>query len=115
MISAYLIMDEARLSDAQASAARSVGADWQIVNARNGRQIVNAIAPAEMVQPLLTMLAAYHPSLVGVWGIDGFATILDPASFPAFVDAMPDVAPGVRPTEPADIVQWAGWVERVFA
>ena len=125
MISAYLLMDEAHLSDAQASAARAAGADWQIVSARNGRQIVSAIAPEAMVQPMLALLAPFHPVLVGVWpldpGCDGegkplpcLPTTFDPATVPAFLDAMPDDPPGVRPTAPADVVRWAGWQERVF-
>jgi hypothetical protein len=123
-VSAYLIMDEATLSEASAAAAHKAGGEWVVVNKRNGRQLVSCLAPAEMVPALLQMLAPHHPILVGTWDSDGVCADLDPAQLAAYVEVMPDDCTSTgadtlpihaRPTAPRDVCLWAGWAERLFA
>ena len=122
-ISAYLIMDEATLSEASAEAARKAGGEWVIVNRRNGRQLVSCLAPAEMIPALMQMLAPYAPALVGVWDQDGINLSIDPVQLDNYVAVMPDLCESAgpdspptltRPTVPKDVCFWAGWDERRF-
>lgn len=126
-ICAYLVMNEARLSEEATLAARAAGGEWVIVNVRGGRQLVSCLAPVEMIPALLAMLASYDPVLVGAWD-DGGVPVpgyeVTPATAAEYLTVVPDDiatppdadTPGARsrPTEARDCTSWAGWVERVF-
>jgi hypothetical protein len=123
-ISAYLIMDDATLPEASAEVARKAGGEWVIVNKRNGRQLVSCLAPTEMIPALMQMLTPYHPSLVGVWDLEGMCLSIDPAQILPYIDVMPDLVTSTgadtpatlsRPTVARDVCFWAGWGERCFA
>lgn len=122
-ISAYLSMNEARLTNEQTEAARAAGGEWVIVSVRDGRQLVSCLAPEPLIQALMGMLAAHHPRLLGVWDIAGQPLLDYPVRTAEYLTLMPDVVVSVdadslpilsRPTVARDVCLWAGWAERSF-
>lgn len=119
-ISAYLAMDSVALTPEQSLAAQQAGGEWVIVHARNGRQLVSALAPEDKIPGLLALLAPYHPRLLGVWDEQGVALVAYPVRTAEYIEVMPDdITAGdppilTRPTEARDVCGWAGWLPRQF-
>lgn len=122
LVSAYLILDDVPLSEEAAVFVKSFGAFWRHLHHRNGRQLVDAMAPEDAVPAILAAMAPLHPLVAGLWHDDGSPAHRDlyPFCGAELVEVMPDVAhgegqPTTRPTAPFEFHRWAGWAERVMA
>ncbi len=70
-ISTLFIIDEVLFTDEQNAQFKALYADWNVINIKNGRMIVDALIEEANFDTAQAALAAYNPNVIGKWNRKG--------------------------------------------
>ena len=124
-ISVLFSIDDVTLTDQQREAMKQLTGEWAIINRRNGRMLIDALADDSAIPTIAAALADYGPTIYGAWDIHGRAVLMQtyPQNPTAYIDMLPDlietdeegnVIDTSRPTEPVFIHSFSGWRARTW-
>ena len=118
-------IDDVTLTDQQREAMKQLTGEWAIINRRNARMLIDALADDSAIPVIAAALADYSPLIYGAWDIHGreVLTLTYPQNPTAYIDMLPDlietdeegnVIDTSRPSSPAFIHSFSGWRARAW-